>query len=432
MKRLLFIVVTFLSPLYLGAQTISGKIYSGAYLKPLYKISVRSGIKSTKTDTQGAFTLELTTGEPLIISDNKHHTQEIAYQRILQQKDHNFYLTPTASSYSQVLQNNDVEIIHNPSFENIFDYTFLSDTLIILSYMNSESKTSAGKDEYTNCALTAMRYGEVFDRQILPDYINRLHVDPFGQLFLEGSESCHIVTRSGKKLVLNTVDSDNFYDQILPMYAVEGDFIFYQYPYAYIPQVSHRIFSRKDRTSYPIRFIRNEGYFDKVEDDLIMLSPREVKLAKDYSKETGINYRLFSTFIRSYYLLRDISHPYAPGFSQGENILIFDHMNDWLFAHDMLGNPIDSVSIYHNSLNREELIQIIQDKSDEKLYTHHDKAGVQYIRKLDAGTGGSGRPYKIYHPFAEMVKIFEGYVYYLHRDPKNTDTRHLIREKLPF
>lgn len=414
------------------SQTISGTVYSGAYLKPLYKISVRSGIRSTKTDRQGKFTIELTEEEPLIISDNKHHTQEIAYKRVLQTDDLEFYITPSASSYSQIIQSSDVEIIHNPSFENIFDYTFLTDTLVILSYMKSESKTSSRKDEYTNCALTAMRYGEVFDRQILPDYINRLHVDPFGQLFLEGSETCHIVNRSGERLEISSVDNDAYYNQILPMYALEGDFIFYQYPYPYIPQVSHRAFSRKDRESYPIRFVRNEGYFEKVEDDLAMLSPREVRMAEEYEDETGISYRLFSTFIRSYYLIRDVRHPYAPGFSQDKKVLIFDHMNDWLFAHDLKGNPVDSLSVYHNSLNREELVQIIQDPGSKRLFTHHEKAGVQLIRKFDTGTGSSGRPYKIYHPFAERVKIFEGYVYYLHRDPKNKSTRHLMREKLPF
>lgn len=432
MKWLTLALGALLLPNFIFSQTISGTVYSGAYLKPLYKISVRSGIRSAKTDRTGKFTLEITKEEPLIISDSKHHTQEIAYERFSRMDDLEFYITPSASSFSQVIQSSDVEIIHSPSFENIFDYSFLSDTLVILSYMKSESNTSSRKDEYINCALTAMRYGEVFDRQILPDYINRLHVDPFGQLFLEGSESCHIVKRSEKKLEVNSVDSDAFYNQILPMYAVEEDFIFYQYPYAYIPQVSHRIFSREQRESYPIRFIRNENYFEKVEDDLAMLSPREVKMAKDYEEETGISYRLFSTFIRSYYLLRDVRHPYAPGFSQDDNILIFDHMNNWLFAHDLKGNPVDSVGIYHNSLNREELVQIIQDSGDNRLYTHHDKAGVHFIRKFDAGTGGSGRPYKIYHPFAERVKIFEGYVYYLHRDPKNKNTRHLMREKLPF
>ncbi|MCA1762372.1 MAG: hypothetical protein ABR574_03400 [Cryomorphaceae bacterium] len=432
MRRLLLLMGILLFPFYAIPQTISGTVYSGAYLKPLYKISVRSGIRSTKTDVNGSFTLELTKDEPLIISDNKHHTQEIDYNRLVELPAYEFYLTPTASSYSQLLQGNGAEVIHNPSFENIFDFAFLTDTLIILSYMKSESQKGKQQDAYTNCAMTAMRYGEVFERQILPDFINQLHVDPFGHLYLEGSETCHLVKRSADKLQIKTVDSDEFYSQILPMYAEEGNFIFYQYPYQYIPQISHRIFSRKARESYPIRFIRNEGYFEKVNDDFDMLSPREKSMAREYEMETGINYRLFSTFIRSFYLLRDVRHPYAPGFQQNESVFIFDHMNNWLFEHDLKGNPTDSVSIYHNSLNREELVQVLQDPHNEKLYVHHEKSGVQYIRKLDAETGGSGRPFKIYHPFAEKVKVYEGYVYYLHRDPKNKDLRHLLREKLPF
>jgi len=429
--RLAFFLL-FLSCSGLFAQSeITGTVYSGAYLKPVADIYVRSGIRSTKTDYKGKFTIPLSDGEPLQLSDSKFHTQEIPFKRIKGKDELKFYLTPSSSSYSEVINSNTVETVRAVDFENIFDYTFLSDTLIILSYMKSK-QSGLSREAYQNCAFTAMKYGEIIDRQILPDYIKKLHLDPFNQLFLEGNDFCHIVLRDEKKLRVESFDLSDFYDRIEPIYARDSSKVYYAYTYDYIPQVSHRIYYDNDSNSFPMRYIKNKNYFKQLPGDYEMLERAEIEEARRMEEETGINHYLFSTYIRSFYLLRDIAPPYAPGFKKNDTLYIFDHMNQWLFSHDLEGGKINSVPIYHDALNREELIDILQDPFTEKIYTHHERSGVHYIRKVDLKTGASGRPYKIYHPFAERVKIFEGYIYYVHSTPKDKTVKHLLREKLPF
>jgi hypothetical protein len=429
--RLLSLVLLLCSITAFSQAEFKGTVYSGAYLKPVSDIYVRSGIRSTKTDYKGNFSIPLTEGEPLQLSNSKYHTQEIPYARLKDRTDMKFYLTPSSSSYSEVITSNPVQTVRAVDFENIFDYTFLTDTLIVLSYMKSKLSGDI-REAYLNCALTALRYGEVIDRQILPDYIKKLHLDPYDQLFLEGSDFCHIVLRGDEKLKVESFDLSDFYDRIEPIYALDSNKVYYAYTYDYIPQVSHRIYYDDERNSFPMRFIKNKNYFKQLPGDYEMLEKAEIEEARRMEEETGINHYLFSTYIRSFYLLRDIAPPYAPGFKRNKTIYIFDHMNQWLFSHDLEGAKLDSVGIYHDALNREELVEILQDPFNEKIYAHHERSGVHYIRKVDMNTGASGRPYKIYHPFAERVKIFEGYVYYIHSTPKNKSVKHLLREKLPF
>lgn len=426
---LLFLLLTFVS----SAQenTIKGTVFSGAYLKPVSGIYVRSGIRSTKTDIYGKFEISITEDEPLEFSNLKFHTQEIPFKRLQPNKDLKIYLTPTSSAYSEVILNSEVQKVRTVDFENIFDYCLLNDTLIVLSYMKSKPSVST-RDIYLNCAMTSLRYGEVIDRQILPDYINQLHLDPFGQLFLEGNDYCYIVNRKTEKPSLESFDLNDFFDRIEPIYAVDSNKVFYAYTYDYIPQVSHRIFYSNEENSFPLRYIKNQRYFNKISSDYSMLEPGELEETYRMEEETGISHYLFSTYIRSFYILRDIAPPYAPGFKHGNNILIFDHMNQWLFTHNTEGAAIDSVGIYHDALNREELVDILQDPFNGELYSHHERSGVHYLRQIDPETGATGRPYKIYHPFAERVKVLEGYVYYIHSTPKDRNVKHLLREKIPF
>ena len=427
-------LLTFLTFCSIGAAQdaeITGTVYSGAYLKPVGGIYVRCGIRSTKTDYKGHFSIPKIKDEPLQLSNSKFHTQEIPPNRLIPGKNLEIYLTPTSSAYSEVLKSSPVQTVRAVDFENIFDYTLLSDTLIILSYMKSKL-TGTTQDVYLNCAMTAMKYGKVIDRQILPDYIKKLHLDPFNQLFFEGDDFCHIVLRNEDKLKVESFDLNEFYSRIEPIYAVDSNRVYYAYKYDYIPQVSHRIYYEDQKHSYPIRYIKNKNYFSQLSVDYDMLEPGELKEAKRMEEETGIKAYLFSTYIRSFYLLRDIAPPYAPGFKKDDTLYIFDHMNQWLFSHKLDGSPIDSVGIYHDALNREELVDVLQDPFSKKIYVHHERSGVHYIRVIDLSTGATGRPYKIYHPFAERVKILEGYVYYIYSTPKDKNVKHLLREKLPF
>lgn len=426
---LLLVIISFTGAF---SQTqVSGTVYSGAYMKPIADISVRCGIRSTKTNFKGEFTIPISSQEPLQLSNPKFHTQEIPYDRILNSGNIDIYLTPTSFAYSEVITSNEVETVRAVDFENIFDYTFLKDTLIILSYMKSK-QSGRSRDAYLNCALTALRYGEIIDRQILPDYIKSLHLDPFNQLFLEGMDFCHIVLRKEEKLKVESFDLNDFYDRIEPIYARDSNRVYYAYTYDYIPQVSHRIYYDDASNSFPMRYIKNKSYFKQLPGDYEMLERAEIDESKRMEEETGINHYLFATYIRSFYLLRDITPPYAPGFKKKDTIYIFDHMNQWLFSHDLEGNRIDSVGIYHDALNREELVDVIQDPYSEKIYIHHERSGVHYLRKIDTKTGATGRPYKIHHPFAEQVKVFEGYVYYIHSTPKDKSVKHLLREKIPL
>lgn len=431
MRITLLILNLFLFSSLLHGQNriIEGKVLAGSYFRPINKVHVRSGVRSTKTDRHGMFTLLLTDGEPLLLSHIKYDNQEINVGRLLELTDFTFYLTPTSKSSSEVLQENPSQEIYAQKFEHVFDYTFVADTLIVLSYMHEENMKTRS---YINCALTGLKYGEVFQRLVLPNNIRNLKDHPSGSLYLSGPEGAIRLNRQLDKLDYIQMSYYDYVAGIDPVYAKKDDLLYYAKRISVLPRLSHYLYDLGTKSSGLIRTIENRKYFEKVNDDYVMLNAAEYILANELALETGLEAALFAPYLRSYYTLREVKTPYAPGFIVDNHLLILDHTNQWMFKHSLAGHPIDSIGIYHDDLIKEELVGVIQDPSSEQLYLEHERGGVHYIRELDIKTGASGRPYQLNKPFAAKVKVFEGYVYYLHQSPIDSKTWHLLRERLPF
>lgn len=416
------------------AQTkrLEGQVYSGSYLGPISKVNVKMGKYSVKTDHEGRFSIRFSENEQLVLSHSNYNTQKIPFEDIFGESHQTFYLTPSSSVISMTLNGSGIQSVYENEIEHVFDYSFLNDTLIVLSYMNIGKPHNPDKTPFENCAYTALRYGKTLDRKIIQDNISRLFDYPDGNLFLEAKDTCYILTRTPEKLSVIGFDFQDYKNFVSLAYASTPDAVFFSYEYPFIPIRAHKMYSRSANETYLLKLVENREYVQKVFDDFEMLSKKEIAAAKKLEEATGINYQMFSPYLRSFYVYRNLTRPYAPGFMVDEEVILFDHINNTVHYYNLQGIHLHSKGMYHNNLARERLVKMIQDPFTESLYTLHDKSGVFYIRKVDAETGASGRPFKLYHPFAEKVKVYENYVYYLHKSPVNEKVKRLIREELPF
>ena len=358
--------------------------------------------------------------------------QKIPFEYLSNQSELTFYLTPTSNMNSLILEGSKVQSVYENDFEHVFDYSFLNDTLIVLSYMNLGKPNNPDKTPYKNCALTALRYGEILDRKVIPDNIHQLFDYPDGGLFLEAKDTSYILTRTPEKLSVSGFDFQGYKNFISLAYAATDDAVFFIFEYPFLPMLAHKMYSHSANETYLFQTIENREYTQKISDDFEMLSERELVAAKNLEESTGINYRMFAPYLRSFYLYRNLTRPYAPGFLVNDEVIIFDHINNMAYYYDSNGVFIRSIGMYHNNLAREKLVKMIQDPFSENLYTLHDKGGVFYLRKVDSKTGASGWPFKLNRPFAEKVKVFENHVYYLHKSAIDEKIKHLVREELPF
>ena len=434
MKWILTLVfaIVFLLSGFAQENRFEGQVNSGSFLGPVSSVHVKMGKYSAKTDYDGRFSLRYTENEPLVLSHSNYNTQRIPFDVIFSGSEPTFYLTPTSNLTSMTLEGSGVQNVYENEVEHVFDYTFLNDTLIVLSFMNIGKPNNPDKTPYKNCAYTALRYGKTIDRKIIPNNIERLFDYPNGSLFLEAADTCYILKRTPEKLSVNGFDFKDYKNFVSLVYATTPDAVFFTYQYPFIPMVAHKMYSHSANETYLLQMLGNGKYSEKVSDDFAMLGKEEIEAAKKLQETTGVNYQMFAPYLRSFYLYRDLARPYAPGFLVNDEVIIFDHGNNKAYYYDSNGIYIRSVGMYHKNLTREKFVKMIQDPITGTLYTLHEKGGVLYLRKIDSETAASGQPFKIKHPFAEKVKVFENYVYYLHKSPIDEKVKHLVREQLPF
>lgn len=411
-------------------SALQGVIYSGETLKPLSDAVVRVGNYNQKTDINGQFSLKIKSGESLIVSHPKFHTQTISADEFQTRMPFKTYLTPSAYVSSEVRESQEVQAIYKPELEQIFDYTFKGDTLIVASHPELSLNSVKMTPSNDVAALVFMVRGEVVSKVILRASVSVLLPACDGQLYLFGESSVWKLTRRSEKEAFEQIDSETFLQLVAPCFYADSSYTYNLVSLPYLPQVDLLRFEPATKRYTLIRSIRNEPYFSKIDDDYSMLSYGQRREAELLAEKTGIPARSFAPYLRRFYVERNLKLPFTKAFLNKDTMFVFDHANHKLFRHNALGYPIDNLEIYHAELTRETIQNLIKDPYSNVIYAVHDRAGSMVMRRIDTGTGATGRPFKLHHPFPKEIQVFEGYVYYLYKPTEKGTYFGLVREKL--
>lgn len=408
-------------------QILSGTVYDASNNLPLAGAYVRSGNRSVETGIDGSFTLQISRDEFLRSGHPDFHIQDIPFERIEGRNEKTIFLTPGLSTIDGGTK---VEAVRTPEFEYVFDYEFDGNILMVLSYMNKGSTRDKSIDPFVHCALTVFEFGKESQRTILPDYTQGIYRAPTGSVFIYGADTCFQLERMKDRYELRPMELKKFQEGVLPISAVIDTSVFLSYRYEILPQIGHFVMFPHLPRNYPVRFVRNHNYFDRVQDDFTMLSSAQLQRAEELEEELGVNRVLFAPYLRRFQYVIDLKSPYSPAYAVGRSLYIFDPMNQKRYRHNATGGVSDSTEVYYD-LGKEELQSILQDPVTDKIYTVHERNGVFIVRQINHQSGAPGKPHKLTYPFPENLKIYGGYVYYIRHIVKEESNKHLYREKLP-
>jgi len=423
---------------------LSGMVFHGHTNRPIENANVKIGRSNVDTDVHGKFKLSYKEGEDqIIVHKAGFHDYRISLINLENLNNCTFYLTPIPERTGLKVSKQAVGV-YEPSFEFIFDYYFIDNHLIIGSYLNRKVNKEKVNEELKNCALSLFDRGVLLDRQIIADNPSRFRRTPFNELFLEGVDYAFLIGESQRKIEVTPIDYKTFLTQVLPWTVAFDSTAFLVKIMPQIPQVNHFVnFASADSTQL-VRSVKNKEYFGKTFGDYTMLSKKQKLLAKELSNQQGFPEQYYASYIRAtdsgaarsfrdniaWGGERDLRIPYSPPYKIGNEVFIFDCMNQWIFRHSKNGAPLDSC-YFQIQLPKEEIQKIEQDQITQKVYAIHEREGVEYIRQINPTTGALGSPMKIAHPFPKRVKIYNGEVFYIREDAKRK-IKHLYKETLDF
>ena len=207
---------------------LAGIVYDAGTGLPLPGVDVKAQYKTKRTDTKGFFEIDISRSASVEVNHIHYHSRQFDYTALRGIDTLIVYLTPSTNTFKNIIVSEGAETIYQPDFENVLDFAFVHDTLAVLSYMKSKPSVEHRQTVYLQNTLTLLRYGTRVQRLTLPDYVDGLHVDPFGRVFITGTGFV-MELRSGREgAYLADVEQDYFATQVKPLTAYYQSNIFFK------------------------------------------------------------------------------------------------------------------------------------------------------------------------------------------------------------
>ena len=261
--------------------------------------------------------------------------------------------------------------------------------------------------------------------ELVHDYRNNAHV--------VCKENVYGVQLGKNDITLNRIDKGYFMKYLAPILDTNKTKLYFSNFNKDYPAFDYFAYDQLDSTYTKILQIKDDLMMELYRSEYKWVDVRTKLWAKNLELQTGVDAEIYvgaNYFTQSPYY----KELYAPLFHRNDTLFVFDYYKDKLRTYNELGEPIDSVSIYHHYDKRKTgwESQLIQDNKTGEIYALFDRAGYTYLGWIDVRTGEITEQVKLEYRFVEKVAIHNNMVYYIYRPFESPQKKYLYQERLPY
>jgi hypothetical protein len=303
------------------------------------------------------------------------------------------------------------------------DFEFYGDRFVLLCFETSLKKAQL---KLTN------ENQKVISSADIPDEAIELYKDFQGYINVICKEKIFRVRFRENQISLASLQVDQFRAEIMPCADTVQERILFSNYYRNYPAFSWFSYNTRDTSVKKLKFIKDKDLLELYEEEFDFLKPRDRLTARKLEIRTGIDKRVIAAPMTDFPHSLYYTPLYAPLFTQGDTVCIFDHYSDRLFQLNRKGAAIDSLPItYHHPKDwKEWKHKLIQDRSNRTIYAVFQKGGFYVLKRVDTGTGKIDSGHRIGNQYASRLRARNGYVYYIYRPFDSGQTKFLYRERL--
>jgi CarboxypepD_reg-like domain len=303
---------------------------------------------------------------------------------------------------------------------NVVDYAFKENFIILLVYKNVFEKyqlVSLDQNEkiLSTFPLTEYRPGSLF-------------TSCTENIYLTTDIGIYEISVDNKSISLSKgVDLDYYENIVVPCKLATDDFIYFSKYYFQGQAQQYFGFSKKNKDQkidFPI--IQNEHNIDLLIEETGTRFPRSGDVWQQ-----NVSWRLTSLREASYGLngMLKIFFPkiYSPMVRYDSLLCIFNHQESEMQFFREDGTKVSSIPIQYHRLKKWNKTLIFDTKM-ESVYTFFDTKWGQQICPIDMKTGRLGDAIPIDRDFIEKLKIHDGYLYFLHRNPYQGSRQRMLQK----
>lgn len=343
-------------------------------------------------------------------------------------------LTKLVNELKQIEVDSKPYIVFKSDEYHVFDYEFLGDSLLILTYEREKMFRRSNEQSqslYMGCQLLVVSpAGNILTRRMLTDEIIGFYRDPLNQLYIKSHKAVYALEFT-TRLVLSPLDKKSFEEQIEPLKtAIGNQYVVDNYRWHY-PEFSYYSFERGSDSLKLIRTIKDDFTMELLRAEYKYMNNRDKLWAYRKELETGIDKEVISAYKTGFQSSLYYQELYAPIFKSDSSLLIFDHHAGFIYSHSLDEHYKDSVELNYIGQTRMKFDdKVLKDPITDSFFSVFKKGVSKHLGRIDLSTGKVEALTKLYYPFPENIKIQNGSAFYLYRKPESQNFTYLFAEKL--
>lgn len=267
----------------------------------------------------------------------------------------------------------------------------------------------------------------------VPGVAKELKRDFRGNAHIVCADNVFGVNVKNSVIEIATLPKEYFSKYVMPIVDTNDSKVYFSNFNPDYPAFDYFSFDQLDSAYSKIISIEDKLMMELYRSEYKWVDVRIKMWAKQKELETGIDAEIW---VGANYFTRSIYYKelYAPMFHRNDTLFVFDYYKDKLLKFDVLGNPIDSVAIYHHYQPRSTgwKKDLIQDPVTGQIYARFEKGGYTYIGLIDVNTGEISERIQLEYQWVDKVAVHDNFVYYVYRPLESIQKRYLYKEQLPY
>ncbi|MEY3238301.1 MAG: hypothetical protein RI883_2402, partial [Bacteroidota bacterium] len=274
---------------------------------------------------------------------------------------------------------------------------------------------------------------EVLNTFSVPGIAQELVRDYRGNAHVVCDDNVYGLHVNGQNIEISSLEKAYYLKYLAPILDTNRNKMFFSNFNKDYPAFEYYSFDQLDSTYSKIINIKDDLMMELYKSEYKWVDVRTKLWAKAKENETGIEAEIW---VGANYFTQSIYYKelYAPLFSKNDTVYVFDYYRDKLYSFDRVGNPLDSVAIYHHYQPKSTgwKKQLIQDKGTGEIYAVYDRSGYSYIGLIDPKTGEIKEQVRLEFRYVDKISVHDNFVYYVYRPFETAQKKFLYKERLPY
>ena len=275
--------------------------------------------------------------------------------------------------------------------------------------------------------------GKVLNSFEVPGEAQELVRDYRGNAHIVCKDNVLAIMTNENSFEVAQLDKDYFAKYVMPIIDTNRSKMYFSNFSSNYPAFDYFAYDQYDSTYTKIKNVIDKLMMEMYLSEFKFVDQRTKLWAHQKQLDTGIPKEVWigATYFTQSIYYREL---YAPLFHRNDSVFVFDYYSDQLLTYDYLGNPLDSVSMYHHYQPKATgwKKEVIQDPITGQLYGRFEKDGICFLGLIDTKSGEIVERIKLRYKYVDKIYVYDNFVYYIYRPFESPQKKFLYKEQLPY